>query len=288
MIMWMVADDATGANPRVVAVGRGKQPLKSYTLGAADVGKFLKVAVQPKHNVSEPGPAVVAVATKPVAAADVTSTTVAPNFRDFVLLDEFKYVSGRWTLLGTWQSVEGEEFVNGYGVRVASQGAQLLYQNDAKVGDMQVALTMTPEKTEGMAFGSPGGPEDGDRVQKSDIFVKYDPRTKNGYSLRFWRTTESTRKCRYQLYRIVNGVGSPLNDQQAYTGVLKPSAEFVLKVTGTRLIATAKNDVDDETLSLEGTITPNNFGGAGVSWYGTVPRGNSNVYSRFEISYPGQ
>jgi MYXO-CTERM domain-containing protein len=24
-----------------------------------------------------------------------------------------------------------------------------------------------------------------------------------------------------------------------------------------------------------------------VAWYGTVPRGNSNVYSRFEISYPG-
>jgi len=36
---------------------------------------------------------------------------------------------------------------------------------------------------------------------------------------------------------------------------------------------------------LEGTITPNDFGGAGVAWFGTVPRGNSNVYSRFRITY---
>jgi hypothetical protein len=31
---------------------------------------------------------------------------------------------------------------------------------------------------------------------------------------------------------------------------------------------------------------PHDFGGAGASWHGTVPRGNSIVYRRFEISYP--
>ncbi len=286
VITWYACDDASGANAREVAVSRGNQPLRSYALGIGDVGKFIKVSVQPKHNVSDPGPAVATVAAKPIAASDVNSSTVAPNFRNFVTTTNPTYGNGRWTLLGTWSSASGEEFVNGYGIRAGSQGAQLLYQRDGKVGDMQVGVTMTPEKTEGMAFGSPGGPQDGERVQKSDIFIKYDPRTKTGYSLRFWRTTESTRKCRYQLYRIVDGVGSPLNEQRAFTGVLKPSAEFVLKVTGNRLTATAKNDVDDETLSLEGTITPNDFGGAGVDWFGTVPRGNSNVYSRFEISYP--
>jgi hypothetical protein len=39
--------------------------------------------------------------------------------------------------------------------------------------------------------------------------------------------------------------------------------------------------VDGETLHLEGTITPNHFGGAGVFW----PGGSANVYSRMDILY---
>ncbi len=58
---------------------------------------------------------------------------------------------------------------------------------------------------------------------------------------------------------------------------------MTLKVTGTTLAVNASNDVDKETLFLEGTIAPNHFGGAGVYW----PRGSSTIYSRIEISYPG-
>ena len=286
-IVWLAADDAQRTNPRMIAVNRGPQPLKTYTLTPGDVGKFLYATVAPKHNISDPGPVVTTPAIGPIAARDVATQNVSPNFRDFVTKPEFEYVHGRWTMLGQWAVVEGENFVNGYGIRVASQGAQLLYQNDAKVGDMQLDLTMTPEKTEGMGFGSPGGSADGERVQKSDIYFKYDPRTKNGYALRYWRTTESAKKCRYQFFRIVNGVGTPLDEQQAFTGVFKPSTELTIKVTGNRVQATAHNDVDDETLALEATIAPNDFGGAGVAWYGTTPRGNSNVYSRFAITYPG-
>jgi hypothetical protein len=152
---------------------------------------------------------------------------------------------------------------------------------------MQVSLTMTPEKTAGSGFGSPGSPEDGDRVQKSDIYIKYDPRTKTGYSLRYWRTTQSTEKCMFQLYRIDGGVGTPLNDTQVLTGVFKPNTELTMRVTGDRLTVEARNTEDAETLTLEGTIVPSEFGGAGVAWYGTVPRGNSNVYSKIEISYAG-
>jgi hypothetical protein len=152
---------------------------------------------------------------------------------------------------------------------------------------MQLDLFMSPEKTEGMVFGSPGGPADGDRVQKSDIFIKYDPRTKNGYALRFWRTTEVAGKCVYQFFRIVNGAGSPLSDRKVISGVMRPNTQLTLKVAGTRISVSARNDIDDQVLELEDTITPNDFGGAGVAWFGTVPRGNSNVYSRFEISYPG-
>jgi len=91
----------------------------------------------------------------------------------------------------------------------------------------------------------------------------------------------------FQLYQLTNGVGTPLNDTQVLSGVFHPNTELVLTVTGDQLSVEAHNDFNSDTLSLQGTITPNALGGAGVAWYGTVPRGNSNVYSRIEISYPG-
>lgn len=206
-------------------------------------------------------------------------------FRDFVVTPNETFISGLWTVLGKWAVEPGERFENGWGIRAASVGAALLYPNDAPTGDMTVELTMTPEKTDGQGFGGPGSPADAG-AQKADIFIKYDPRTRNGYALRFWRTTRSAQQCMFQLYRIADGVGSPLNDQQVLSGVFKPTTRMTLKAVGDRLTVTASNDADGETLSLEGTIVPNAFGGAGVAWSGSVPRGNSNVFSRIAITYP--
>ncbi len=71
------------------------------------VGKYLKVTVQPKHNISDPGPEVQAVSAKPIAIADIRSTTVSPNFRNFVsensmTLSRERLVDG---VLGTWVAV---------------------------------------------------------------------------------------------------------------------------------------------------------------------------------------
>lgn len=288
LITWFACDDASGANARVVAVSRGNQPLRKYTLTPGDVGKFLKVTLQAKHEISDPGPAVSVVTAKPIGATDVPSLIVSPNFQNFVEAENTAYVNGRWTVSGKWNVVTGERFANGYGIRAASQGASLLYQQDADCADMQVDLVMHPEKTAGSGFGSPGSSADGDRIQKSDVYIKYDPRTKSGYALRFWRTTESAEKCMFQLFKIENGVGSPLNDSKVLTGVFKANTTMTLKVVGNTFAAIAHNDADQELLSLEGTITPNHFGGAGVYWAGSVPRGNSNVYSQIRISYPSR
>ena len=64
LITWYQCDDAACANPRKVAVSRGDVPLRSYTLTAGDVGKYLRVSIQPKHNISDPGPEVAAVASE--------------------------------------------------------------------------------------------------------------------------------------------------------------------------------------------------------------------------------
>ena len=281
LISWYICDDTAGTNPRKVAVSRDNQPLKTLLLTPGYVGKYLKVTVQPKYNISDPGPKVQAMSAKPVAAADVRSTTVSPNFRNFVPDTNDAYVSGLWTVRGTWAVVAGDDFVHGYGIR-PSTPAYLLYQQDADCGDMQVDLMMASEKA-GQGFSVPGSPaESGPRNLHADMYIKYDPRTRNGYGLRFWRTTKSADKCMFQLYKFENGVGSPLNDRHVLSGVFKTTTHMTLKATGTTLAVTATNDVDQETLALQGAIVPNRFGGAGVYW----PGGSSTVYSRIEISYP--
>jgi hypothetical protein len=306
LVTWFQCSDPSCANPRKVAVSRGDLPLRSYTLGAGDVGKYLRVSIQPKHNISDPGAEVFATAAKPIVAANVTSSTVNPNFRNFVETENTSYENGEWTVIGTWTSVTGDTLINGYGLRVSNPPgggpgpaagaaarppnphAALLYQNDAPTGDMQFKVVMTPEKTAGQGFGIAGSPDDDAQTQRADIFIKYDPRTRTGYSLRFWRTIQAADKCMFQLYRIENGVGHPLNDRQQLTGVFKPNTTIILSVVGDKLTVKGSNTVDQETLSLEGTITPNPFGGAGVYWSGSVPVGNSNVYSEVQITYPAR
>ncbi len=300
LVTWYQCADAGCDKPRAVAVSRGNLPLKSYTLSAGDIGKYIRVGIQPKHNISDPGAEIVAVSSKPVVAGDIKTTTVSPDFRSFVETENTTYQNGMWTVLGTWTSVTGDAFLNGYGLRVSnppSAGdaggrpgnphAALLYQRDVPTGDMQVKVVMTPEKTAGQGFGIAGDPGDDERNQRADIFIKYDPRTKTGYSLRFWRTIQSAEKCMFQLYKIENGVGSPVGAQQELTGVFKPNTTITLSIVGTKFTAKGSNNLDGETLSLEGTVAPNQFGGAGVYWSGSVPVGNSNVYSLIELSYLG-
>ena len=313
LINWYQCADTACATPRMVAVSRGDQPLKSYTLTAGDVGRFLRVGIQPRHNISEPGPAVVATTAKPIVAANVTSTAIHLDFRNFVATENPTIENGEWTVIGTWTP---EAETSGYGLRIsglagtvprgsnnanpatdgsvtvngeraANPYAALLYQNDKPTGDMTVRVVMTPDKTAGQGFALSGSPDDAPRMERSDIFIKYDPRTKTGYSLRFWRTIQSSGNCVFQLYKIENGVGHPLNDQQDVTGVFKPDTTITLSVAGNKLTAKGSNTKDGETLSLEGTIAPNTFGGAGAFWSGGVTVGNSNVYDEFEISYPG-
>jgi hypothetical protein len=287
LIDWYICD-AKCATRREVAVSRGNQPLSQLTLLPGFAGEFIEAAIRPKHNISEPGPETVAISTAPIPASAIATITIDPDFRNFVETPTTDFVNGMWSVLGTWTSSVGDNLVNGYGLRIASQGAQLLYTNDGPAGDMSVKVVFTPEKTAGQGFGIAGSPDDnaGPRNQKADIFIKYDPRTRSGYSLRFWRTIQAADKCMFQLYQIVDGVGRPVNDQQQLTGVFKPNSTITLAITGSTFTATGSNTTDGDTLSLSGTIAPSTFGGAGVAWTGSVPFGNSVVVSQFEISYP--
>ena len=282
LVTWMISDNATDANTRIVAVSRGNQPLKTLTLTPGYVGKYIKTSLSPKHQISEPGPPITVVSKTPISASQVTTTTISPNFRYFDETPNDSFVNNMWTVSENWRIESGENLENGYGIH-STNPAKLFYQRDAKTGDMTIDLRMRPDKTAGQVFSVPGSPaEEGPRNLHADIYIKYDPRTGNGYSLRFWRTTQSSTKCMFQFYKITNGIGTPLNDQQMLTGVFKRDTHLTLNVTGTKLTATASNTSDDETLHLETTIAANHFGGTGMSW----PRGTSAICSRFAISYP--
>jgi Pectinesterase len=282
LVSWSICDDAACAKAREVAVSRGNQPLKTLRLMPGFAGKFIRVAVRPKIEISEAAPAVYAISAAPIAASEIPSANVSLNFRNLVTNPDESYTRGLWTILGPWSVAAEKELMNGYGALSGNGPASLLYQEDVERGDMQIDLFMTPEKTAGQGFSVPGSPsETGPRNLHSDVYIKYNPRTKNGYALRFWRTTLSSSKCMFQLYEIVNGVGSPIDDRQVLTGVLKPNTTMTLKISGSKFTVDAANTDDGETLHLEATIKPNRFGGAGVFW----PGGSTNTYSRIDVTY---
>ena len=155
IVTWFSCEEPSCANPRTVAVSRGDVPLSVYTLTPGDVGKYLRATIQPKVEISDPGPTVAVTSAAPIAKSAIASTTVSPNFTNFVTTVNNSYVSGYWTVLGSWTPVSGSAFVNGFGVRAASAGSALLYQQDDPSGDMQIDAVMSPEKTEGQGFGLP-------------------------------------------------------------------------------------------------------------------------------------
>lgn len=283
LVSWSMCEDAGCAKVREVAVSRGDEPLKSLALMPGFAGKFMRVAVQPKLEISEAGEAVYAKSEAPIAASAIPSAKVSLQPRSMATEPETTFVSGLWTVMGPWSVASAPELVDGYGVRSGNGPGYLLYQDDRERGDMRVDLVMTPDKREGQGFSVPGSPsETGPRNLHSDIYIKYDARTRNGYALRYWRTTQSASKCMFQLYKIVDGVGAPLDDRQVLSGVFRGNTTVTLTITGEKFVVDAADNEKADSLHLEGTAARNGFGGGGVFW----PGGSANTYSRIDISYP--
>ena len=282
LVTWSISDTPDGINERTIAISRGNKPHKTLTLTPGMVGKTLKATIRPRHQRCEPGEPLSVISAAPVSAANIPSTTISPNFRHFVNTPNNSFKNGLWTISKNWKIEYGSGLENEYGIH--SKGpASLFYQNDTNTGDMQLDLWFRPDKTAGQVFSVPGSPQDnGPNNLHADIFIKYDPRTGNGVSLRFWRTTQSGRAVMFQFYKIENGTGTPLSEQQVLSSVFKRDTHLILKAEGNTLSVHADNTKNATTLQLETGFEPNRFGGCGMRW----PRGTSAICSRFEISYP--
>ncbi len=243
-ITWYRCTDAGGANPVAVAVTRypdivNDLPLKSYTLTDGDVGYYLMVSVVPKDIRSLVGTALTAIASRAVTTADVKQYYIETDFKNFVTdgsLITRVPTPGFWTVnqyippdttdfaAYPWRRATqlitannnapftygtGQDGAAGYGLMPAVQGGEVLYTPTAgNVGNMKVTLQADPEKTAGQGFGSATN-------QYLDLFINYDPITRNGYSVRVERTPMQSDGVNISLMKFQNGYSYYLAIDQA-------------------------------------------------------------------------
>jgi hypothetical protein len=286
-VTWYLCGDTACAARRQVAVSRGGQPAKRVSILPGFAGKLLAAGVRPKHDISEAGAEVIAVSPRAIAAPDAVGTAIVLDPRTFVETPTPEVADGTWMVRGDWKVATDERLVGGYGIHGTSADAAVVYVRDAPVERVSIRLVVTPDKN-GQSFAVPGSPEERHATLNGDVYIKYDPRTKSGYSLRAWRTTQSAVKVMFQFYKHVSGVSTPLGPQQVLTGVWKPNCTLTLSIEGSVMTAEARNDVDGEVLSMRETIAPNAYGGAGVRWPGSTGVNSRNVFSVIEVTYPGE
>ncbi|QTC89758.1 pectinesterase family protein [Brevundimonas goettingensis] len=286
-ITWFACPDAACANPGTLAVTRADAPLRKLTIGGNLAGQSVIANIAPEHDLSLPGQVW---SSAPVAGpTDIPTPGGAVDFHSLPDTTVERRWEGEWKLTGAWTSEAPTAPEGSWGMRVGGEDSTLLYVGQPEAGDIDVMVEMDTDKYEGQGFAIPGSPSDildatGKRGPYAEILFKYDPATRTGYSLRFWRSTRSATAVVFQLYRIVDGHGTPMGEDRL-TGVIKPTTSIRIRTHGSAVTVTGSNSKDEETLDLTGTIEPNRFGGAGFFWTASRPSG-SVVLRAFQVNYP--
>jgi hypothetical protein len=286
-IIWFACPDAACARPERLAETRGDAPFRDLSVSANLEGQYVMASIAPEHDLSLPGQIW---SSDPVPApVDVHGTVAAVDLHSLPDSTVSNRWEGDWKLTGAWTSEAPASPGDSWGMRVGGEDSTLLYVGRPEADDMDVVVEMDTDKYEGQGFAIPGSPSDvpdatGKRGPYAEILFKYDPATRTGYSLRFWRSTRSATAVVFQLYRIVDGHGTPMGEDRL-TGVIKPTTTIRIRTQGSAVEVTGSNTKDGETLALTGTIEPNGFGGAGFFWTASRPSG-SVVLRGLRVDYP--
>lgn len=304
VITWYRCTDAQGANGLKVAVSRRGRPETAYTLSDGDVGSYLMATIQPKHSVSEAGPAQTVYARTAVAKGEVKARAIETDFQNVPADPQPKILAGTWTLDGvvppevgrnnapsfavtpsSWAYGQGQAgSIDYFGLYQTARGARLFYTPAAgKHGDMTVQAKFAPNKNTGQGFGSATN-------QFLDVFIKYDLATKTGYGLRIQRlTTEeidaigykgagAVNGCAFFIVKHENGVATPIS-KKIMSSAFVAECTVDLAVKDGHLVASVSST--DETRSgdafgyprevkLDVPIEANPYGGTGMVFTGTV------------------
>ncbi len=304
LITWYRCTDAKGANPLKVAVSRRAKPESTYTLSDGDVGSYLMATIQPKHSVSEAGPAQTVYSRAAVAKADVKVHAIETDFQNLPTDPQPKILPGTWTLDGvtapetgrnntpsfaaapnSWAYGPGQAgSIDYYGLYQTARGARLFYTPAGdSYSDMTVRAKFAPNKNTGQGFGSATN-------QFIDVYIKYDLATRTGYGLRIQRlTTEEINAigykgagavagCAFFVVKHENGVTTPVS-KKVMSSAFVSECTVELTVKNGRLLASASST--DETRSgdafdyprevqFDVPIETNRYGGSGMHFTGTV------------------
>ena len=287
LVSWFACPDAACARPYKMAISRGDAPLRELAMPASLSGQYVIANVQAAHDLSLPGHTWTSQPTR--IPVEMGAATAAVDFRSLPDTTVERRWEGDWKLTGVWTSEAPASPGGSWGMRVGGEDSTLLYVGHPEASDMDVIVAMDTDKYEGQGFAIPGSTSDipdatGKRGPYAEILFKYDPATRTGYSLRFWRSTRSATAVVFQLYRIVDGHGTPMGEDRL-TGVIKPTTTIRIRTHGGAVEVTGSNTKDGETLALTGTIEPNRFGGAGFFWTASRPSG-SVVLRGLQVNYP--
>ncbi len=304
LITWYRCTDAQGANPLKVAVSRRDRPETSYVVSDGDVGSYLMATIQPKLNVSEPGPIQTVYSRTAIAKNDVTVRTIDTDFQNFPTDPQPKIIPATWTLDGysppemnagnaqrfavspnAWTYGKGQAgSLDYYGLYQSARGARLFYTPaDGKYSDMTVRAKYAPNKNTGQGFGSA-------TQQFLDTYIKYDLATRNGYGLRIQRiTSEETDAigykgagavagCAFFLVQYKDGVATPIT-KKIMSSAFNAECTVELTAKNGRLLAsvtsTQKSRSGDaydfpREVQFDAPIESNSYGGTGLHFTGTV------------------
>ncbi|MCU4677055.1 pectinesterase family protein [Catenovulum sp. 2E275] len=287
-INWYVCRTQACDNPRLFAQNNAAIPAKQIELLPGLNGQFIKAELLPKHSRSGYGKSISAISKQPISLPNANNLSgennpriIRADFSNLAAQASTEFYSGLFNLTDNWQIIAVPEQTQVLGLHSVNP-AKIIYQALKPATDMRLKLAFRPDKSAGQVFSVPGSPADsGDNNLHADFLIKYDALSQTGYSLRFWRTTQAADKVMFQLYKIEQGKGTPLSDQQVLSGVFKRNTQIELSVKNNQFSVTAFNSKDDQVLNLSAKIEENHFGGAGISW----PRGSSAIFTLFEILY---
>lgn len=262
---------------RKVAVSRNDKPCRELRLTSADIGKHIKVNIKPKHSNSQKGQGL-NIVSRIVKEADVNKAIILLNPQTVVTTNDYDMESGYFTVRGEIESSQSFCVPARPALVTESMGCGIYYMKEDRITDMSLVVLIEPECIAGNGFSGPH--------QYTDIYIKYEPESQNGYALRIESTAAEDGKVIFCLYHIKNGNSTPVSDE-FLSDAFRPGCEINIQVRDDIMNAFISYDdgEDFSDVELRAKIRPNDFGGFGVKYMAEPEKGYRCCLKYLEAYY---
>jgi len=286
-VKWYRCRKADGSDAIEVAVSRQGEPLKTYTLSAADIGYRLMAVIAPKTVRSKKGQPSKIIMTNLITAKEVKASplTLVTDFRNQSLRNQPLIIPGFFTFSNAWVNEPGsrntadtakDAWYYGQGMEGAGNMTGLLQGRHARMlytpvadqfSDMEFSLNISPFKTAGQGFSV--------AHLYMDILIKFDGSTMSGYALRFIRTTKYGNAVDCMLMKYTDGKATAITEAVT-TSAYRTPCTIVVKVKGDELSARVSSasaaamqsgEIQKE-FKIVTRINPGSAGGFGIEYHG--------------------